>query len=69
MSDFNKTPTGSINSITKSPKVTTSTSTSLQGYKNRCRSVTPFNKNKKYLSQNKSSKNMHKNFLNERCSK
>ena len=51
ISDFNKTPTGSINSITKSPKITTSTSTSLQGYKKRSKSVVRLKENinfKKY---------------------
>ena len=69
VSDFNKTPTGSINSITKSPKITTSTSTSLQGYKKRCKSMSPFTKNKKFLRQNKSANNIHKNFINERSKK
>ena len=65
ISDFNKTPTGSMNSITKSPKITTSTSTSLQGYKKRSKSVTPLSKNKKFLIQN----NSVKNFINKRADK
>ena len=68
ISDFNKTPTGSINSITKSPKITTSTSTSLQGYKKRSKSVNPLSKNKKYLSMNNSAKNIHKQFINKKNS-
>ena len=65
ISDFNKTPAGSINSITKSPKITTSTSTSLKGYKKRTKSVTPLNKNKKFLIQNYSVKN----FINKQNGK
>ena len=65
VSDFNKTPTGSMNSITKSPKITTSTSTSLQGYKKRSKSVTPLSKNKKFLIKN----NSVKNFTNKRTDK
>ena len=68
ISDFNKTPTGSINSITKSPKITTSTSTSLQGYKKRSKSINPLSKNKKYLSMNNSAKNIHKQFINKKNS-
>ena len=67
--DFSKTPTGSMNSITKSPKITTSTSTSIRQYKKRCRSFTPFSKNKSYLRQDKSAKNIHKNFMNEKSDK
>ena len=70
-SDFNKLPTGSISSIDisknmKSPKITTSTSTSLQGYKKRTKSVTPINKNNKYLRPNNSANNIHKNLIKER---
>ena len=66
ISDFNKIPSGSNNSITKSPKITTSTSTSLQGYKKRCKIITPFNKTKKFLSKNNSANNIHKNFINKK---
>ena len=66
ISDYNKTPTGSMSSITKSPKITTSTSSSLQGYKKRFRSITPFNNNRKYLIQNNSVNNIHKNLINQR---
>ena len=66
ISDYNKTPTGSMSSIIKSPKVTTSTSSSLQGYKKRFRSITPFNNNKKFLIQNNSVNNIHKNLINQR---
>ena len=62
---FSKTPTGSINSITKSPKITTSTSTSLQGYKKRSKSISPFIKNQRFLRRNNSAKNIHKNFINK----
>ena len=68
-SDFNKTPTASMNSITKSPKITTSTSTSLRGYKKRSKSITPINNNKNYLRKDKSAKNIHKNFINEKNNK
>ena len=64
--DFSKTPNGSINSYTKSPKITTSTSTSLHGYKIISKSISPFNKGKQFLRQNNSAKNIHKNFMNER---
>ena len=64
-SDFSKSPTGSINSYTKSPKITTSTSTSLQGYKKISKSISPFIKNQRLLRQNNSAKNIHKNFINE----
>ena len=65
ISDFNKIPSGSNNSITKSPKITTSTTTSLQGYKKRCKSITPFHKKNKFLSKNNSANNIHKNFMNK----
>ena len=64
--DFSKTPNGSIISYTKSPKITTSTSTSLHGYKIISKSISPFNKSKQFLRQNNSAKNIHKNFMNER---
>ena len=38
-SDISKTPNRSINSFTKSPKITTSTTTSMQGYKKICKSA------------------------------
>ena len=70
-SDFNKSPIGSITSIdasknTKSPKFTTSTSTSLKGYMKRSKNVTPLNKNNKYLRHNNSAKNIHNNFINDK---
>ncbi len=65
-SDISKTPNRSINSFTKSPKITTSTTTSMQGYKKICKSVSPLNRTKKYLRQSNSAANIHRNFANER---
>jgi hypothetical protein len=64
--DYSRTPNRSLNSFTKSPKITTSTSNSIQGYKKICRSVSPLNRSKKYLRQSNSAVNIHKNFVNER---
>ena len=61
--NFNKTPTGSISSNSKTPKITTSTSTSINGYKKRSRSITPLIKSKNSLSQFSSAKNIYKNFI------
>ena len=61
--DFTKSPIGSMNSNSKSPKITTSTSNSINGYKRRSRSISPLIKNKNSLSQSSSAKNIYKNFL------
>ena len=62
--DFNKSVViGSINSISKSPKITTSTSNSNNGYKKRCRSISTFKKTKSSLKQSISAKNYYNNFM------
>ena len=62
--DFNKSIViGSINSISKSPKITTSTSNSNNGYKKRCRSISTFKKTKSSLKQSISAKNYYNNFM------
>ena len=70
-SDYSKSPKGSFSSIditknTKSPKITTSTNTSLQRYQKKNKSISPFPKKSKYLRPINSAKNIHKNYINER---
>ena len=60
-SDFSKSPI-----MSKSPKITTSTSTSLQGYKKKNKSVSPMDKNQYFLRHNYTVKNIHRNYINER---
>ena len=66
---FSKSPIGSINSNTKSPKITTSTSNSLNGYKKRSRSIPPLVKSKSSLNQSNSTKNIYKNLIREKTNK
>ena len=66
--DFSKSVIGSINSISKSPKITTSTSNSNNnnnnnGYKKRCRSISTFKKSKSSLKQSISAKSYYNNFI------
>ena len=66
--DFSKSVIGSINSISKSPKITTSTSNSnnnnnYYGYKKRCRSISTFKKSKSPLNQSISAKSYYNNFI------
>ena len=70
-SDYSKSPKGSFSSIditknTKSPKITTSTNTSMQRYQKKNKSISPFPKQSKYLRPINSAKNIHKNYINER---
>ena len=66
---FSKSPIGSINSNAKSPKITTSTSNSLNGYKKRSRSISPLVKSKSSLNQGNSTKNIYKNLIREKTNK
>ena len=63
---FSKSPVGSMNSNNKSPKVTTSTSISINGYKKRGRSVSPLVKSKSALRQSISVKHIYNNFMREK---
>jgi hypothetical protein len=70
-SDYSKSPKGSFSSIditknTKSPKITTSTNTSMQRYQKKNKSISPLPKKSKYLRPINSAKNIHKNYINER---
>lgn len=70
-SDYSKSPKGSFSSIditknTKSPKITTSTNTSMQRYQKKSKSNSPFQKDSKHLRPTYSAKNIHKNYINER---
>ena len=64
--DFSKSPIGSLNSNTRSPKITTSTSNSNNGYKKRSRSVSPLVKSKSSLRPSVSAKNIYNNFMREK---
>ena len=67
--DFSKSVIGSINSISKSPKITTSTSNSNNiGYKKRCRSISTYYKPKSSLKQSISAKNYYNNFIRSKSS-
>ena len=62
--DFSKSVIGSINSISKSPKITTSTSNSNNnGYKKRCRSISTFKKSTSSLKQSISAKSYYNNYI------
>ena len=63
---FSKSPIGSMNSNSKSPKITTSTSNSMNGYKKRSRSISPLVKSKISLRQSSSSKNIYNKFINDK---
>ena len=63
---FSKSPIGSMISNSKSPKITTSTSNSVNGYKNRSRSISPLVKSKSSLRQSSSAKNIYNNFIREK---
>ena len=63
---FSKSPIGSMISNSKSPKITTSTSNSVNGYKNRSRSISPLVKSKSSLRQSSSAKNIYDNFKREK---
>jgi len=64
--DLSKSPIGSLNSNTRSPKITTSTSNSNNGYKKRSRSVSPLIKSKSSLRPSVSAKNIYNNFMREK---
>ena len=63
---FSKSPIGSMNSNSKSPKITTSTSNSMNGYKKRSRSISPLVKSKISLRQSSSAKNIYNKFINDK---
>ena len=64
--DFSKSPIGSLNSNSRSPKITTSTSNSNNGYKKRSRSISPLVKSKSSLRSSVSAKNIYNNFMREK---
>ena len=64
--DFSKSPIGSLNSNSRSPKITTSTSNSNNGYKKRSRSISPLVKSKSSLRPSVSAKNIYNNFMREK---
>ena len=61
-----KSPIGSMNYISKSPKITTSTSNSNNGYKKRSRSISTLIKSKSALRQSISVKKMYNNLMKEK---
>ena len=63
---ISKSPIGSINSNTKSPKITTSTSNSVNGYKKRSRSISPLLNSKSSLRQSSSAKNIYNKLMREK---
>ena len=63
---FSKSPIGSMNSNSKSPKITTSTSNSMNGYKKSSRSISPLVKSKISLRQSSSAKNIYNKFINDK---
>jgi hypothetical protein len=64
-SELSKTP---MSSISKSPKITMSTSNSNQGYKHRSKSVSPLIKSQEFLRHNSTAKLIHKDYLYKRNS-
>ena len=65
-SELSKTPISLMSSISKSPKITTSTSNSIKRYKNKNRSVSPLIKSHGFLRHNNTAKLIQSNYINER---
>ena len=64
--EFSKNSIGSLNSNSRSPKITTSTSNSNNGYKKRSRSISSLIKSKSPLRPSVSAKNIYNNFMREK---
>jgi len=63
---LSKSPIGSMNSNSKTPKIITSTSNTINGNKKRSRSITPLIKSKMALRQSSSAKNIYNKFMREK---
>ena len=63
---LSKSPIGSMNSTSKTPKIITSTSNTINGNKKRSRSITSLIKSKMALRQSSSAKNIYNKFMREK---